>query len=40
MLGGSFTENALQSHWDDYKPPPTTGRAVLSAAVPQPEGFA
>jgi hypothetical protein len=39
-LGGSFTENALQSHWDDYQAAAEHGTAVLSAAVPQPEGFA
>ncbi len=47
VLGGSFTELAVASHWHDYqatahkdpaqKDPAT---AVLSAAVPQPEGFA
>src|SRR4029077_10921184 len=37
---GSFTENALQSHWDDYQAAADHGTAVLSAAVPQPEGFA
>ena len=40
VLGGSFTENALQSHWDDYEAAAHHGTAVLSAAVPQPEGFA
>jgi RNA polymerase sigma factor CnrH len=40
VLGGSFTENALQSHWDDYVAAADHGTAVLSAAVPQPEGFA
>jgi RNA polymerase sigma-70 factor (ECF subfamily) len=40
VLGGSFTENALQSHWDDYQAAADHGTAVLSAAVPQPEGFA
>ena len=40
VLGGSFTENALQSHWDDYEAAADHGTAVLSAAVPQPEGFA
>jgi RNA polymerase sigma factor (sigma-70 family) len=39
-LGGSFTENALQSHWDDYQAAAGHGTAMLSAAVPQPEGFA
>jgi hypothetical protein len=40
VLGGSFTENALQSHWQDYCATANHGTAVLSAAVPQPEGFA
>ncbi|MFY9778114.1 MAG: bifunctional nuclease domain-containing protein, partial [Trebonia sp.] len=40
VLGGSFTENALQSHWQDYYAAVDHGTAVLSAAVPQPEGFA
>jgi RNA polymerase sigma factor (sigma-70 family) len=40
VLGGSFTENALQSHWQDYDAAADHGTAVLSAAVPQPEGFA
>ena len=40
VLGGSFTENTLQSHWRDYSAAADHGTAVLSAAVPQPEGFA
>jgi RNA polymerase sigma-70 factor, ECF subfamily len=40
VLGGSFTENAAQSHWQDYSAAADRGTAVLSAAVPQPEGFA
>jgi RNA polymerase sigma factor CnrH len=40
VLGGSFTENALHSHWQDYSAAADHGTAVLSAAVPQPEGFA
>jgi RNA polymerase sigma factor CnrH len=40
VLGGSFTENALQSRWNDYVAAADHGTAVLSAAVPQPEGFA
>jgi bifunctional DNase/RNase len=40
VLGGSFTENALQSVWNDYEAAADYGTAVLSAAVPQPEGFA
>jgi bifunctional DNase/RNase len=39
-LGGSFTENALPSHWDDYAAAAEDGSATLSSAVPQPEGFA
>jgi bifunctional DNase/RNase len=45
-LGGSFTENTLQSHWQDYTATATPtataghGSAILSSAVPQPEGFA
>jgi RNA polymerase sigma factor (sigma-70 family) len=38
-LGGSFTENTLQSHWRDYTAA-GHGSATLSSAVPQPEGFA
>jgi RNA polymerase sigma-70 factor (ECF subfamily) len=38
-LGGSFTENAIASHWEDYASAAADGAAVLSAAVPQPEGF-
>jgi RNA polymerase sigma factor (sigma-70 family) len=40
MLGGSFTENAVRSHWQDYSAAAGHGTAVLSASVPQPEGFA
>ena len=29
VLGGSFTENALQSHWDDYQAAADHGTAVL-----------
>ena len=39
-FGGSFTENTLQSHWGDYSATADHGTAVLSSAVPQPEGFA
>jgi hypothetical protein len=39
-LGGSFTENAMESHWEDYCAAADHGTAVLVAAVPQPEGFA
>ena len=47
VLGGSFTELALASHWHDYQAAVQKDTAqkdketaVLSAAVPQPEGFA
>jgi RNA polymerase sigma factor (sigma-70 family) len=40
VLGGSFTENTLQSHWQDYEAAADHGTAVLSSAVAQPEGFA
>jgi RNA polymerase sigma-70 factor, ECF subfamily len=40
VLGGSFTENAVQSHWQDYAATGHDGTAVLAAAVPQPAGFA
>jgi RNA polymerase sigma factor (sigma-70 family) len=39
-LGGSFTENTLQSHWQDYTAVAERHRATLSSAVAQPEGFA
>lgn len=39
-LGGSFTENTLQSHWHDYSATAGHGSATLTSAVPQPEGFA
>jgi RNA polymerase sigma factor (sigma-70 family) len=40
MLGGSFTEHAIESHWHDYSCAAEHGIAVLFSAVPQPEGFA
>jgi len=40
VLGGSFTENAVQSRWQDYSAAADHGTAALSAAVPRPEGFA
>ena len=40
VLGGSFTENAAQSHWQDYSAAAGHGTAVLSATVPAPAGFA
>ena len=39
-LGGSFTENTMQSHWQDYTAAAEHGSATLSSAVLQPEGFA
>ena len=32
-LGGSFMENATESHWQDYSSAAEDGVAVLSAAV-------
>jgi RNA polymerase sigma-70 factor (ECF subfamily) len=40
MLGGSFTQHASDSHWQDYSSAADDGIAVLSATVPQPAGFA
>ena len=40
QLGGSFTEHASHSHWQDYACAAEGGIAVLSSAVPQPAGFA
>jgi RNA polymerase sigma factor (sigma-70 family) len=40
LLGGSFAEHASESHWHDYTSAAEHGIAVLSAAVPRPEGFA
>ena len=39
-VGGSFAESALQSHWQDYSAAAEGSTAVLSAAVPEPGGFA
>jgi RNA polymerase sigma factor (sigma-70 family) len=39
-LNGSFLQNAVESRWQDYSAAAADGTAVLSAAVPQPEGFA
>jgi hypothetical protein len=33
-LGGSFTENTLQFHWQDYFTAADQGSAVLSSAAP------
>ncbi len=40
LLNGSFAEHASHSHWQDYACAAEGGIAVLSAAVPQPGGFA
>jgi RNA polymerase sigma-70 factor (ECF subfamily) len=40
QLGGNFTEHASHSHWRDYACAAEGGTVVLSAAVPQPAGFA
>jgi len=40
MLGGSFTENVIESHWQDYSCAADGDVAVLFSAVPEPEGFA
>jgi RNA polymerase sigma-70 factor (ECF subfamily) len=40
QLGGSFTEHASHSHWQDYSSAAEHGTAVLSSAVPRPAGFA
>jgi RNA polymerase sigma factor (sigma-70 family) len=40
MLGGSFTESAIEAHWQDYSCAAEHGIAALSSVVPQPEGFA
>ena len=40
LLGGSFTQHASDSHWQDYSSAADDGVAVLSATVPQPAGFA
>ena len=40
LLGGSFAEHTSESHWHDYTCAVGHGVATLSAAVPQPHGFA
>ncbi len=40
LLGGSFTQHASHSHWQDYSGGAGDGVAVLSATVPRPAGFA
>ena len=39
-LSGTFVQNAIASRWRDYSSAADDGIARLSAAVPQPEGFA
>jgi hypothetical protein len=40
VLGGTFSQHASQAHWADYACAAEDGAAVLSAAVPEPAGFA
>lgn len=40
VLGGTFSEHASQAHWADYTCDVEGRAAVLSAAVPEPAGFA
>jgi RNA polymerase sigma-70 factor, ECF subfamily len=40
LFGGSFTEHASESHWDDYSCAVQDGSAVISSAVPEPTGIA
>jgi len=40
LFGGSFTEHASQSHWQDYTCVVEHGTAVVRSAVPEPAGFA
>ena len=40
LFGGSFTEHASQSHWQDYTCAVENGTAVVRSAVPEPAGFA
>jgi RNA polymerase sigma factor (sigma-70 family) len=39
-LSGTFVQNAIASRWQDYSSAADDGIVRLSAAVPQPEGFA
>ena len=39
-FGGSFRQEAAQSHWRDYSCATDGNSAVLSSAVPEPYGFA
>src|SRR6185437_12005763 len=40
VLGGTFRQHASEAHWADYTCAVEDGAAVLSAAVPEPAGFA
>jgi RNA polymerase sigma-70 factor (ECF subfamily) len=40
LFGGSFTEHASQSHWQDFTCTVEHGTAVVRSAVPEPAGFA
>ena len=40
LFGGSFTEHASQSHWQDYTCAAEHGTAVVRSAVPEPAGIA
>jgi RNA polymerase sigma-70 factor (ECF subfamily) len=40
LFGGSFTEHASQSHWQDYACAVEHGTAVVRSAVPEPAGIA
>jgi RNA polymerase sigma-70 factor, ECF subfamily len=40
LFGGSFAEHVSESHWRDYTCAAEGGIAVISAAVPEPAGFA
>ena len=40
LFGGSFTEHASQSHWQDYTCAVEHGTAVVRSAAPEPAGFA
>jgi RNA polymerase sigma factor (sigma-70 family) len=40
QLSGNFLQNAIASHWQDYSATADHETAMLSAAVPQPEGLA
>jgi RNA polymerase sigma-70 factor (ECF subfamily) len=40
LFGGSFTEHASESHWQDYTCAVEHGTAVVRSSVPEPAGFA